>query len=442
MAGSGATRRPSTTSVDLRSLYRVRSDVLAGRSSAVQPRAVVRASWDRSRTHGLSPDGVPATPPAAPGEVEAGRSASAMRPLVDQLAELLRDALDSAGMLLAITSPDATILWRAGNAPLRHHADELGMVPGATWAEGNVGTNAIGTALVEGAPVGIHAAEHFAEEHLPWSCAASPVRDPLTGEQVGVVDLSYRQRAVNPLALPHVVMASQLAEAQLRQVYHDNADRLRTHAGPMLARLGGPAIAVTRDGISAATVGTEPPARVLLPSDMTPGALWLPQLGNVVAEPVPDGWLLRLSEDGSDRDPMTLVRLDLTSTPTVVEVTSSSGSWTHALSPRHSEILLSLVRHPEGRSASELSDDLFADPSRTVTVRAEMSRLRRTLGGVLGAMPYRISEAVKTDVVLPDDAARLLPGSAAPVVVRTREDLAAEIRSGGGGTPAGRHRAY
>ncbi|MGH1565580.1 hypothetical protein [Mumia sp. DW29H23] len=432
----------STTTMDLRSLYRVRSDVLAGRSPEKQPRALVRASWDRSQTLGLTPDGAPPTPPAEPREVEAERSASALRPLVDQLAELLRGALDSAGMLLAISSPDAKILWRAGNGTMRRYADELGMVPGATWAEGNVGTNAIGTAVVEGAPVGIHAAEHFSEDHLPWSCAASPVRDPLTGDQVGVVDLSYRNPAVNPLALPHVVMAAQLAEAQLRQRYHDSADRLRTQAAPMLARLGGPAIAVTRDGICAAAVGTEPPPRLTLPHDIAPGALWVPQLGNVVAEPVPDGWLLRLSGDGSDGEPMTLVRLDLTSTPAIVEVTGSSGSWTHALSPRHSEILLSLARHPEGRSASELADDLFSDPLRTVTVRAEMSRLRRTLGGVLGAMPYRISESVTTDVVLPEDAAALLPGSAAPVVVRTREDLASEMVGRDGGTRAGRHRAY
>lgn len=434
--------RSTTSSTDLRSLYRVRSDVLAGRSPEKEPRPIVRASWDRARTLGLTPDGAPPTPPVAQAEVEAERSASALRPMVDQLAGLLKGALDSANMLLAITSPDARILWRAGNGTMRKHADELGMIPGATWAEGNVGTNAIGTALVENSPVGIHQAEHYAEDHLPWSCAAAPVRDPLTGEEVGIVDLSYRTPSVNPLALPHVAMAAQLAEAQLRQRYHDSADRLRTHAAPMLARLGGPAIAVTRDGICAAAVGTEPPARITLPREIEPGTLWLPQLGTVVAEPVPDGWLLRLAEDGSEDEPMTRVRLDLTSAPAIVKVTGASGSWTHTLSPRHSEILLSLARHPEGRSASELGADLFADPGRTVTVRAEMSRLRRTLGGVLGAMPYRINESVRTDVVLPTDAEALLPGSAAPIVVRTREELATELAGTDAALRSGRHKAY
>ncbi|WP_370614267.1 hypothetical protein [Mumia sp. Pv 4-285] len=427
---------------DLRALYRIRSDVLAGRSPEQQPRPIVRASWDRSRTLGLTPDGVPPTPPVTPSEVEAERAASALRPMIDQLATLLHSAVDSAGMLLAVTSADARILWRAGPAPMRKYADELGMVPGATWAEGNVGTNGIGTALVEGKPIGIHQAEHFAEGHLPWSCAAAPIRDPLTGEQVGAVDLSYRTATVNPLALPHVVMAAQLAEAQLRQRYHESADRLRTHAAPMLARLGGPAIAVTRDGICAAAVGTDAPSRLTLPSDIKPGVVWLPGIGTVIAEPVPDGWLLRLADDGSEEEPMTVVRLDLTVSPAVVAITGQSGSWSHTLSPRHSEIMLSLALHPKGRSASELADDLFADAARTVTVRAEMSRLRRTLGGVLSAMPYRISEHVRADAALPDDPAQLLPGSSAPLVVRTREELAAAAQDTSSAASAGRHRAY
>ncbi|WP_163695794.1 MULTISPECIES: GAF domain-containing protein [Mumia] len=425
---------------DLRAQYRIRSDVLAGRSPEQQPRPIVRASWDRSRTLGLTPDGVPPTPPVTASEVEAQRSASALRPMIDQLAAVLHGAVDSAGMLLAVTSADARILWRAGPAPMRKYADELGMVPGATWAEGNVGTNGIGTALVEGKPVGIHQAEHYAEGHLPWSCAAAPIRDPLTGEQVGAVDLSYRSAAVNPLALPHVVMAAQLAEAQLRQRYHESAERLRTHAAPMLARLGGPAIAVTRDGICAASVGTEPPARLTLPSDIKPGSVWLPGIGTVIAEPVPDGWLLRLPDDESDDEPTTVVRLDLTASPAIVQITGQSGSWSHTLSPRHSEIMLSLALHAGGRSASELADDLFADPARTVTVRAEMSRLRRTLGGLLDAMPYRISEHVRADAALPDDPQMLLPGSSAPIVVRTRADLADAATDAD--SPAGRHRAY
>jgi hypothetical protein len=57
-------------------------------------------------------------------------------------------------------------------------------------------------------------------------------------------------------------------------------------------------------------------------------------------------------------------------------------------------------------------------------------------------MPYRVSENVAVDVDLPDDPAALIPGSAAPIVVSTREDLAAELQGRVEVTHRGRHRAY
>ena len=50
-----------------------------------------------------------------------------------------------------------------------------------------------------------------------------------------------------------------------------------------------------------------------------------------------------------------------------------------------------------------------------MTVRAEMSRLRRTLGSLLEAQPYRIVPSVRTTVLLPDEGPAI-PGSSAPVV--------------------------
>ena len=59
------------------------------------------------------------------------------------------------------------------------------------------------------------------------------------------------------------------------------------------------------------------------------------------------------------------------------------GSVDVRLSLRHAEILLLLARHPAGLSADELavllSDQVLSD----VTVRAEVSRLRRIVGPLL-----------------------------------------------------------
>ena len=73
---------------------------------------------------------------------------------------------------------------------MRHRADALGFTEGARWTEGAVGTNAIGTALAEDAPVQIFSAEHFVRSHHGWTCTACPVHDPRSGELLGVVDVS------------------------------------------------------------------------------------------------------------------------------------------------------------------------------------------------------------------------------------------------------------
>jgi hypothetical protein len=102
-------------------------------------------------------------------------------------------------------------------------------------------------------------------------------------------------------------------------------------------------------------------------------------------------------------------------------VSGPSGSWSRQLSPRHAEILASLVdAGADGRSAAGLAEDLFGDRERLVTVRAEMSRLRRALGGVLRSGPYRVAPGTACEVLLPADPSTTLPGSSAPVVQRLR----------------------
>jgi transcriptional regulator of acetoin/glycerol metabolism len=59
-----------------------------------------------------------------------------------------------------------------------------------SWDELSSGTNAIGTALSLKAPVQVHAAEHFCAGIKPWSCSAVVLRDPASGEMLGVLDVS------------------------------------------------------------------------------------------------------------------------------------------------------------------------------------------------------------------------------------------------------------
>jgi hypothetical protein len=92
------------------------------------------------------------------------------------------------------------------------------------------------------------------------------------------------------------------------------------------------------------------------------------------------------------------------------------GSWRHDLSLRHAEILCALAFSPEGRSAPQLAEDLYGDRSKVVTVRAEMSRLRKQFTGILAAQPYRFAGSVELSVRYPADRRTLLPPSNAPAI--------------------------
>ena len=116
------------------------------------------------------------------------------------------------------------------------------------------------------------------------------------------------------------------------------------------------------------------------------------------------------------------------------------------LSLRHSELLLLLAEAAvagEGRTAAQLAAECHPGDAALVTVRAELSRLRRLLGAQLvGSRPYRLLGRVDSDL---DQVRRLvargsvgsalerypgavLPGSRAPGVAVARERVTALLR--------------
>lgn len=411
---------------DLRSYSRLLSAVyeatMSGGRAPARPRELIGESWRRLAAAGLDPERAGDVVPLPVDEVAALREASGLRDVLDMLTSAL--APDVAGdAILVVADGRGRVLWRRGPAPVLARAERMGFVEGACWAEHTVGTNAIGTALASRRPVQIFSAEHYLRSQHGWTCAGAPIRDPRTGRVLGVVDLSGPAATAHPTNLMLVDVVTRLAESQLRERHRESLDRLRALTTPMLARLCGPALAVDSAGWVAAVQSVPPQQRVVLPASLGSGQAWLPALGPCAVESLPGGWLLR----PLDADPCeageagTAAELDLRSADRpVLRLTGRSGQWAHQLTPRHAEILYILALHPAGLTAGGLVRELFGERGRPITVRAEMSRLRRHLGGVIAAQPYRFDDAVTVAVLLPQDRRRLMPLSQAPAIIRAR----------------------
>ncbi|MFK4145320.1 GAF domain-containing protein [Streptomyces sp. NPDC004065] len=403
-----------------RVLSEVRSATLAGQRARLAPRPVIGRSWERVRRSGVDPDRGFRPAPLPLEEVERRREASPLRHALPVLREGLLSVADVAQHIMVVADDEGRVLWREGSVPVLRRADELGFEVGADWREDVVGTNGVGTPAVVRRPVQVFASEHFVRSHTSWTCTGAPITDPRDGRLLGVVDVSGPLETMHPATVAWVGSVAKLAEARLRELHLSSLERLRAVAAPVLARIGGRAAVVDRDGWTAAVSGMPYTPRIPLPKSPSAGRRWLPAVGLCTLEPLAGGWLLRAGEEPAPHGRARIV-LDLSGPRRwTVTVSGAAGSWTHELSPRHAELLYLLAVHRSGRSAAGLAEDLFGDPDRRVTVRAEMSRIRRYMGAFLDHRPYRFREDADVEVALPDDPRDLLPHSTAPAVTGAR----------------------
>jgi hypothetical protein len=399
-----------------------------GRAPA-RPREVIGDSWQRMLAKGADPESH-APPVVETSALEALRRSSGLTAVLDDVSRGLESIVAEGENILVVADAQGRVLWRSGSSAVLGDADRLGFVEGAHWGEGAVGTNGIGTALVSQRAVQVFSAEHFMRSHHSWTCAGAPIRDPRTGQVLGVVDVSGPAATVHPTTVALVDAVARLAESHLREQHDLILNRLRAVAAPILARIGRPALAVDADGWVAAVDSLPLHNRILLPDGIEPGRVWIPALGLCEVELLPGGWLVRLAtEDLADDSPsLSRVSLDLrTPSAPALDMIGQFGAWRHDISLRHAEILLVLAMFPQGRSAPELAGDLYGDRTRVVTVRAEMSRLRKQLAGLVLGRPYRFAPSAVVDIRYPANRMTLLAASTAPAVRMARA---------GGATPS------
>jgi hypothetical protein len=189
-----------------------------------------------------------------------------------------------------------------------------------------------------------------------------------------------------------VETAVRLAEAQLWRHHETRLERLRRASEHAIASVSGPALVVDDDGWVAHHVGVGVRDRIAVPRPDR--ALAVPGLGLCLPERLAEGWLVRPVAV----ETRIVATLDLSAGP-VLEVRGDAEPWRTPLSRRHAEILQLLHGSGTGgMTAAAMSARLYGDADHAVTVRAEVSRLRRAIGALVATNPYRLAEGVTLTV--------------------------------------------
>jgi len=174
-------------------------------SGAVAPvvRPTIARSWLRSRQLGIQPR-LQAHP------IERGLErllGSELRQLLVRASQHVIDRLvelsDGSSLSFTLTDADGLILAQRGDIRVQVQNERVGVTLGTRWAELDVGTNGIGTALANRQTMQVFAAEHYCEAFHNTTCTAAPIRHPITRQAIGVFDITsgYAESAANAWAL-------------------------------------------------------------------------------------------------------------------------------------------------------------------------------------------------------------------------------------------------
>ena len=190
-------------------------------------------SWQRSVDEGLRPTGRL----GAPDNLEQhalwllrGRHQELLahsRPVMEYLFEQVRDSQS----VVVLAGPCGTLVDTCGDPYFLGKAERVALTSGASWHEKQRGTNAIGTALAEMAPVEVQGAEHFLERNGFLTCSAAPILSG-TGQLLGILDISSEHSRGNPHTLGLVSTAAQMIENRLLTSGGQRHMRLHLHAHP------------------------------------------------------------------------------------------------------------------------------------------------------------------------------------------------------------------
>jgi transcriptional regulator of acetoin/glycerol metabolism len=185
-------------------------------ASRVRPE--ILNSWERSGA-AVSAD-VTEAPMADEDDTASFWRGSPLQVAVSRIEDELRRTAEDGDLVLAVTDAQTRILWTYGGRVMRRKAETVNFVAGGRWDETSVGTNALDLATRSDRASMVFSAEHYAPIVHNWVCWAAPLHDPVTGERLGVIDLSTTWDRTHPIGLATARMMARLIENAMPHSAH------------------------------------------------------------------------------------------------------------------------------------------------------------------------------------------------------------------------------
>ncbi|GAC1585916.1 MAG: ATP-binding protein [Candidatus Velthaea sp.] len=216
---------PSEIERTARDLMRFRNRFLTAENWDGQSvRPLILRSWERCRAMHVDANRRSA-PLAVTRDAQLVEIREASEPLLRAAREVidrLSDQLVDSGYVIVLTNATGCILKIVGDRSIQARLARIDFVPGGDWSESAAGTNAIGTALSDRRSVQLLAAEHFCDGWTDLTCTAVPIRDPLSGEVIGVLDITGNYRLIR-VHLTNLLAVSVLEiEDRLRRLHESD----------------------------------------------------------------------------------------------------------------------------------------------------------------------------------------------------------------------------
>ena len=174
----------------------------------------------------------------------------AAAPVLDRL----KDSFADVPVAMVLSDAHGRIVWRHAARRQRLVMDRASAAEGFDYSERSVGTNGIGTALVERRPVLVRGPEHYNALLEELTCASTPIVEPGTGRLLGSFSLACSIREVHALM---AVMAGDIGcqiEARILDQAGERRRRL-VEAYLVLERTRTGALVIDEDAVLANRLG-------------------------------------------------------------------------------------------------------------------------------------------------------------------------------------------